>query len=128
MMTALHEDNLFAVIMKVSLGLLAIFAVLALIFFSPKTALGVLAGGGIAVVNFFWMRTTLQRILGVLPSNPGRHGFLRYIGRITVTGFAIYFVLTSGLFSLSGILTGLSVIAVTIIILSLYRVISGTGG
>jgi hypothetical protein len=52
---------------------------------------------------------------------------VRYIGRMTITGCALYFVITSDLFSLAGVLVGLSIIVVNIIALSLYRVI-GTGG
>jgi len=126
-MTAINEDNLFAVIIKGSLGLLAVFVTGSLVFFSGKAALGVLAGGVIAIVNFLWMRNVLQRILGLLPSNPNRYALMRYIGRMTVTGCALYFVLTSGWFSLAGVLTGLSIIVLNIITLSLYRALC-TGG
>lgn len=127
MMTAINEDNLFAVIIKGSLGLLAVLVTASLVFFSGKAALGVLAGGVIAIVNFLWMRNVLQRILGLLPSNPNRYALMRYIGRMTVTGCALYFVLTSGWFSLAGVLTGLSIIVLNIITLSLYRALC-TGG
>jgi hypothetical protein len=123
----INEDNLFAVIIKGSLALLSILAIATLVLFSGKTALGVLAGGVIAIVNFLWMRNTLQRILGLLPPNADRYSFMRFIGRMTVTGCALYFVLTSGWFSLAGVLTGLSIIVANILILSLYRALR-TGG
>ena len=127
MMTAINEDNLFAVIIKGSLCLLAVLTIGSLALFSGKAALGVLAGGTIAIVNFLWMRNVLQRILGLLPANPNRYALMRYIGRMTVTGFALYFVLTTGWFSLAGVLTGLSIIVINILALSLYRALS-TGG
>ena len=127
MMTAINEDNLFSVIIKGSLGLLALLALGALVLFSVKSSLGVLAGGVIAIVNFLWMRNVLQRILGLLPANAQQYALLRYIGRMTATGFALYFVLTSGWFSLAGVLTGLSIIVANIIALSLYRALR-TGG
>src|SRR5664279_3428019 len=96
MMTAINEDNLFAVIIKGSLGLLAVLTVGGYVLFSGKVALGVLAGGIIAIVNFLWMRNVLQRILGLLPANANRYALMRYIARMTATGFALYFVLTSG--------------------------------
>lgn len=126
-MMAINEDNLFAVIIKGSLGLLTVLALGALALFSGKAALGVLAGGSIAIVNFLWMRNALQRILGVLPANAQRYALLRYIARMTVTGCALYFVLTSGWFSLAGVLAGLSIIVVNIVALSLYRALR-TGG
>ena len=126
-MTAINEDNIFAVMIKGSLGLLAVLTVVGLVFFSLKAALGILAGGFIAIANFLWMRNALQRILGLLPVNATRYAMIRYIGRITVTGCALYFVLTSGWFSLAGVLTGLSIIVINIIALSIYRAVS-TGG
>jgi hypothetical protein len=127
MMTAINEDNLCAVIVKGSLGLLIVLTLGSLALFSPRAALGVLAGGTIALVNFLWMRTALQRILGILPANPGRYALMRYIGRMTATGFALYFVLTAGWFSLAGVLTGLSIIVINILALSLYRALRAGG-
>jgi hypothetical protein len=127
MMTAINEDNLFAVIIKGSLGLLAFLTIGSLILFSGKAALGVLAGGFIAIANFLWMRNVLQRILGLMPANADRYALMRFISRMIVTGCALYFVLTSGWFSLAGVLTGLSIIVVNIFALSLYRALS-TGG
>lgn len=127
MMAAINEDNLFAIIIKGSLGLLAVLAIAGLVLFSAKVALGILAGGIIAIVNFLWMRNVLQRILGLLPVNAQRYALMRYIARMTVTGCALYFVLTSGWFSLAGALVGLSIIVVNIFALSLYRALR-TGG
>jgi ATP synthase I subunit len=127
MMAAINEDNLFAIIIKGSLGLLAVLTVGSLVLFSDKAALGVLAGGIIAIVNFIWLRNALQRILGLLPANATRYAMMRYLARMTVTGCALYFVITSDLFSLAGILVGLSIIVANIIVLSLYRALS-TGG
>jgi hypothetical protein len=127
MMTAINEDSLFAVIITGSLGLLAVLAVGAFALFSGTAALGVLAGGSIAIVNFLWMRNALQRILLQVPANAQRYAMIRYIGRMTVTGCALYFTVTSGWFSLAGVLTGLSIIVINILALSLYRAL-GTGG
>jgi hypothetical protein len=126
-MAEINEDNLFAIIVKGSLGLLSVLAIGGLVLFSGKVALGVLAGGIIAIINFLWMRNVLQRILGLLPSNAQRYAMMRYIARMTVTGCALYFVMTSGWFSLAGVLSGLSIIVINILALSLYRALS-TGG
>jgi hypothetical protein len=127
MMTAINEDSLLAVIIRGSLGLLVVLTLGSLALFSGRAALGVLAGGSIAIINFLWMRNVLQHILGLLPANAQRYALMRYIARLTVTGCALYFVLTSGWFSLAGLLTGLSIIVVNIFALSLYRALS-TGG
>jgi len=127
MMTAINEDNLFANITKGSLVLLAILTIVGFTAFSMKFGLGILAGGLIAVANFFWMRNVLQRILGLLPAKPSQYAMVRFIARITVTGLVLYFLITSGWFSLGGLLVGLSVIVISIIALSLYCVLR-TGG
>jgi hypothetical protein len=127
MMTRINEDNLFGVIIKGSIGLLLILTVAGFAFFSSRTGLGVLAGGIIAIVNFIWMRNVLQRILGLLPPNPTLYGQLRFVARITVTGLALYAVITSGWISLSGLLVGLSIIVANVICLSIYRALR-TGG
>jgi hypothetical protein len=127
MATRISEDNLYPVIITGSLSLLAVLVVTGLVFFSLKTGLGVLAGGAIAIVNFIWMRNALQRILGLLPRKPNLYAQMRFIARITVTGLVLYGIITSGWFSLVGLLVGLSVIVATIIALSLYCALR-TGG
>ncbi len=127
MMTAIDEENLFRIIIKGSLGLLAVLTAVGLSFYSVKTGLGILAGGIIAIVNFFWLRNVLQRILGLLPAKPFLYAQMRFIARISITGFVLYLIITSGWFSLTGILVGLSIIVLNIIALSLYSALRAGG-
>ncbi|HEX9080530.1 MAG TPA: ATP synthase subunit I [Desulfuromonadaceae bacterium] len=126
-MTTINEDNLFAVIIKGSLGLLALLTVFSMALFSARVGFGVLAGGVIAIINFIWMRNVLQRILGLLPARPNLYAQLRFVARITLTGLVLYVIITSGYFSLAGLIVGLSVIVANIIALSLYCALR-TGG
>lgn len=127
MTTAINEDNLFAVIIKGSLALLAVLSAAGFILFSVKAGLGVLAGGIIAVVNFAWLRNVLQRILGLMPARPDLYAQIRFVARIAVIGLVLYAIITSGWFSLAGLLVGLSVIVANIIALSIYSALR-TGG
>ncbi|MBI2354178.1 MAG: ATP synthase subunit I [Deltaproteobacteria bacterium] len=127
MMTRITEDNLFAVIIKGSLALLAVLAIGGFAIFSVETGLGVLAGGIIAIVNFIWLRNVLQRILGLLTAKPTQYALMRFVARLTVTALVLYVVITSGWFSLAGLLVGLSVIVANIIALSIYGALR-TGG
>lgn len=127
MMTRINEDNLFAVIIKGSLALLALLSLGGFALFSVETGLGVLAGGIIAVVNFIWLRNVLQRILGLLPAKPMQYALLRFVARLSATALALYVIITSGWFSLAGLLVGLSVIVANIIALSIYGALR-TGG
>lgn len=127
MMTAINEDNLFGVIIKGSLGLLTFLALAGYFFFSTKTAIGILAGGVVALINFLWMRTVLQRILGYLPARPGLYAQMRFLGRISITGLCLYLIIVSGWASLGGLLTGLSIIVINIIALSIYGALRAGG-
>ncbi|HIJ80906.1 MAG TPA: ATP synthase subunit I [Desulfuromonadales bacterium] len=127
MMAAINEDNLFGAIVKGSLGLLAVLTLAGWVFLSARTGLGILAGGLIAVVNFFWLRNVLQRILGLSPNKPVLYAQMRFVARLTVSGVIIYLAITSGWFSLAGLLAGLSVVVITIIALSLYGALCAGG-
>ena len=126
-MMTINEDNLFAVIIKGSLGLLVFLTLAGWTLFSPKVGLGALAGGCIAIANFLWIRNVLQRILGQLPANASLYAQIRFIARLSVTGLLLYFIITSGWFSLAGLFVGLSVIVINIIALSLYSALRAGG-
>jgi hypothetical protein len=126
-MITINEDNLFAVIIKGSLALLVFLTLAGGIFFSTKAALGAMAGGCIAIGNFFWIRNVLQRIIGNLPANATQYAQLRFIARLSLTGLVLYFIITSGWFSLAALFVGLSVIVINIIALSLYSALRAGG-
>ena len=126
-MMAINEDNLFAVIITGSLGLMAFLALGGWALFSLQFGLGAAAGGCIAIANFFWLRNVLQRILSQLPANAATYAQLRFIVRLSVTALLVYFIITSGWFSLAGLFTGLSVIVINIIALSLYSALRAGG-
>ena len=127
MMTAINEDNLFAVIIKGSLGLLAVLTFAGFSLFSSKVGLGIMAGGSVAIINFLWMRNALQRILGLLPARPAQYAQIRFVARISITGLCLYMIIVSGWFSLAGLLVGLSIIVVNIMALSLYGALRAGG-
>jgi hypothetical protein len=127
MMTAINEENLFGVIIKGSLALLTVLTGAGFVLFSSKTGLGILAGGVIAIINFLWMRNVLQRILGLLPEKPNLYAQVRFVARISVTGFCLYLLIVSGWFSLAGLLVGLSIIVANIIALSIYGALRAGG-
>lgn len=127
MMTVINEDNLFVIIIRGSLGLLAVLALAGWGFFSLQAGFGVLAGGGIAILNFLWLRNVLQRILGLLPAKPMLYAQLRFIARISLSGVVLYLAITSGWFSIAGLLVGLSVIVINIVALSLYGAVRAGG-
>ncbi len=127
MMMAINEDNLFTVIIKGSLSLTGILALAGWALFSLHFGLGAAVGGCIAIANFFWIRNVLQRILGQLPANAATYAQLRFIARLSVTAMLLYFIITSGWFSVAGLFVGLSVIVINIIACSLYSALRAGG-
>lgn len=127
MMITINEDNLFAVIIKGSLGLVVFLSLAGWALFSLQVGLGALVGGCIAITNFLWIRNVLQRILGQLPAKASSYAQLRFLARLSLTGLLLYFIITSGWFSLAGLLVGLSVIVINIIALSIYSALRAGG-
>lgn len=127
MMITINEDNLFAVIIKGSLGLVVFLSLAGWSLFSLQVGLGALVGGCIAIANFLWIRNVLQRILGQLPAKASLYAQIRFIARLSLTGLLLYFIITSGWFSLAGLFVGLSVIVINIIALSIYSALRAGG-
>lgn len=127
MMTPINEDNLLEVIIKGSLVLMLLLTSGGWALFSPRVGLGALAGGSIAIMNFLMIRNALRRILGLLPANATTYAQLRFIARLSVNAILLYFIITSGWFSLAALFVGLSVIVVNIIALSLYSAVRAGG-
>lgn len=127
MMITINEDNLFAVIIKGSLGLVAFLYLAGWALFSLQVGLGALVGGCIAIANFLWIRNVLQRIILQLPAKASSYAQIRFLARLSLTGLLLYFIITSGWFSLAGLFIGLSVIVVNIIALSIYSALRAGG-
>ena len=119
-MATINEARLPARILQASIVLLVIATATGFFFYTASVGLGVLAGGSIAIINFVWQRRTLAQLLQqqVVPSVGATA--LRYLLRLSITAIILYAVLTSGHFSIIGLLVGLSVIVAVIIALTLY--------
>ena len=91
--------------------LLALLASGSFVFFSRKFALGVLAGGILAVANYYLVKRSLRRAL-----DPERQGktrllyLLKYGLRFVALGLIIALLLIKGWVSPLGMLLGLSII------------------
>lgn len=95
--------------------LLALLASGSFVFFSRKFALGVLAGGILAVANYYLVKRSLRRAL-----DPERQGktrllyLLKYGLRFVALGLIIALLLIKGWVSPLGMLLGLSIIVLGI--------------
>lgn len=121
------ENNLVQVVIKGSLLLLALLTVIAFAVFRPADGLGVLAGGSIAILNFIWQRHALHTVLLHRPKRPALYSTLRFVTRLAAVSAALFLVIKSGLASIAGLLTGLSVIVAVIIICTVYFAVHHKG-
>lgn len=95
--------------------LLALLASGSFVFFSRKFALGVLAGGILAVANYYLVKRSLRRALD--PDRQGKTRFLyllKYGLRFAALGLIIALLLIKGWVSPLGMLLGLSIIVLGI--------------
>jgi xanthine/uracil permease len=123
----INEENLLTSVVIGSIILSIILSLTGAALFSWRTGLGIAAGASIATLNFIWQRTTMQRVLGLQLSRPTAYALVRYLVRLTITAFLLYFILTSGLFSLAGLLIGLSVVVLMIVLFTGYFAIQHKG-
>ena len=95
--------------------LLALLTTGSFVFFSREFALGVLAGGILAIANFYLMKRSLLRALD--PQRKGKTRFvylLKYYLRFAALGLMIALLLIKGWVNPFGMLLGLSIIVLGI--------------
>ena len=120
------EDDFLQILTRSSWIILTLLTLAGMIMVSGRFALGVLTGGLLALGNFYWLRSILQRILQQATEHPSRYAIIRYLLRLTLLGVAIYWLMRFNI-DLSGLLLGLSVLVVTIIGFSIYHIMQRKG-
>ncbi len=118
----IDEENIFSVLTAGSLALLVVLAAAGLLFGSLRFALGVLAGGVLALANFYWLRSILVRAFRLQPEEAPRFALFRYIVRLAVLAAAVSVLIIYCRVDVFGLLFGLSVLVFNIIALSIYMI------
>ena len=118
----IHEENIFAVLTAGSLILLAVLAGAGLLLGSSRFALSVLAGGFLAIANFYWLRSILVRAFRLQPEEAPRFALFRYVVRLAVLAAAVFVLIVYCRADIFGLLLGLSVLVFNIIALSIYMI------
>ncbi|NVN99530.1 MAG: ATP synthase subunit I [Geobacteraceae bacterium] len=120
------ERNILSTLNRLSWLILATMTIISMIFSSVSFGTSVAAGGLIALGNNFWLRSILERILIQQPDNPKTYAIARYILRLTITAVIILLLLKVGI-NIIGLLTGLSILVISITALSVYLSLSDKG-
>jgi ATP synthase I chain len=96
--------------------ILALVFIPSLILAPIKFSLGVLLGGFISIINFYWMARSLNGMF----KNPGGNVkgpvMIKYYIRLALTAVVLYFLISNDTVNVIGLIIGLSVVVITILI------------
>jgi hypothetical protein len=96
--------------------ILTIILIPALIFAPFKFALGILLGGFISIINFYWMEHGLRGLFTKTSKNVKASIIIKYYIRLGLIAIVLYFLIANGTVNVIGLLIGLSVVVINIII------------
>jgi ATP synthase I chain len=96
--------------------ILGVVFFISLIFASFKFSLGVLLGGFICIVNFYWMQRDLRIIFEKAAVNPKGAIMFKYFIRLTISAVILYFLISAGTVNVIGLIIGLSVVMISIVL------------
>jgi len=96
--------------------ILTIIFIPSLIFGTFKFALGVLLGGFISILNFYWMERSLRRVFEKLTGNVKGAVVFKYFIRLALTAIVLYFLISNDTVNIIGLIIGLSVVVITIVV------------
>ncbi len=94
-----YEEKVLRRIPREALFIAALFALLALVFFSSITSLFILAGGFFSAASFIWLKKAMTRFLGTDKRKAVRSGLLFYLLRLflLLAVFSIIILLFPGM-------------------------------
>jgi len=95
---------------------LAVLFVSALILTPIKFSLGILLGGFISIVNFYWMERGLRDLFTNNSKSIKARIIIKYYIRLAIIAIVLYFLVAYGTVNVIGLLIGLSVVVINIII------------
>jgi hypothetical protein len=95
--------------------ILGIFLLLSLLIMPVRFSLGVLLGGFISIVNFHWLDRNLRSVFLQLTMGSRSSVFFKYFIRFVVTAVVLYFIITSDIADIIGLITGLSLVVINIV-------------
>ncbi len=94
---------------------LGVFFVLSLMFMPLRFCFGVLLGGLISIVNFHWLERDLRSVFHKLTEGSRSSTLFKYFIRFIVTAVALYFIISSDIVDVIGLIIGLSLVLINIV-------------
>ena len=102
---------------------LGVLLILSLIFMPLNFTLGILLGGLVSIVNYYWLYLSLRKAFRHLNDRIRTTVMVRYYIRFAVTGVVLYFIITMTPADVIGLLVGLSVVVINIIVSAVIEVL-----
>ncbi|MGD0274562.1 MAG: ATP synthase subunit I [Syntrophales bacterium] len=94
-----------------------IMITVSLIFTSSYFTLGILLGGLISILNFYWRQRDLTRVFSQMVSLKAKSSVMfRYYIRFAVTAILLFFIIARTPADVIGLLVGLSIVVINIVI------------
>lgn len=123
---AINDENAQHVIVKGSLLLLAVLTVAGFFLVSARFALSTLAGGAVTLLNHCWLRSIMERVLSGRYENAARYALIRYLLRLSLIAVAVIILFRLNV-DIAGLFTGLSILVISTISVSLYSLVHHKG-
>lgn len=120
------DEDILSLVTRWSWILLCVLSLACSLLGSVSFAIGVAAGGLIAIGNNFWLRSILERILVQQRADARSYAIIRYILRLTITGIIIVALIKAGV-NIAGLLVGLSVLVISITTVSVFLFLADKG-
>ena len=105
---------------------LAALTIAGLLLASKSFALSTLAGGILVLLNHCWLRNILERVLSGQAENAARYAIIRFVLRLSLIAVAVVALFRAGV-NIAGLLTGLSILVIAIITVSIYSLVHHKG-
>lgn len=88
---------------------------MSLMFMPLRFCFGILLGGLISIVNFHWLDRDLRSVFHKLAEGSKASTLLKYFIRFIVTAVALYFIISTDIVDVIGLLIGLSLVLINIV-------------
>jgi len=96
--------------------ILGLFVLISLLFWTFPVTLGILLGGLISIVNFFWLKRDLRAVFSNLTGRAKSAIMFRYYIRFFVSAVIIFFIISRTIVDVMGLLVGLSIVVINIVL------------